>query len=387
MTLELEIHNADVEDTGKDIKDIEAPGFTEYEPDIQKIKSVAGQYNPDNLVVIGNGGSITSFRGLYYAFIGDVEPNVRLVTTQDPDYLHRISRSTSPENTLVVPVSKSGETTSVLESLMYFIKRDYPVFAITSDNNGALRNIVEEKGYDWMEHPPVGGRFTGATETALMPAALAGIDIEEIRRGAEEVYSTYDEENAAWHLAEVLYTAEQEGFDQILSPFYSTRLFGFYPLFVQLMHETVCKRGKGQTVCGDLGPEFQHHTNQRLFGGKNNIFPLFFRTDAHEHEVIEVPEELEDTGLRDKKLGDLSGLTHAETLKAEYEGVKQDLLARDRPFATLTSVDMSYSGIGKMMALLQLLAVYSAELRGVNPYNQPDVEKSKELGFQQRFKE
>jgi len=132
-----------------------------------------------------------------------------------------------------MPISKSGETVGVLESLLYFMKRDYPVFAVTSDNDGALRNIVERNDYGWIEHPDIGGRFSGLTETALVPAAFAGIDIREIRKGGEKMYekiSPQKQYNPALNLASAFYDAEQNGYDEIFTPFYSTRLFGFYPL-------------------------------------------------------------------------------------------------------------------------------------------------------------
>ncbi|MFB6204133.1 MAG: hypothetical protein ABEJ75_00645 [Candidatus Nanohaloarchaea archaeon] len=385
MSLEIELENFGKTSPGKDFEEIDYPEFADYEPDLENIKNAAEEHDPDTLVVIGNGGSITSFRAYYYAFREEVDTEVEIVTTQDPDLLNRIGRNTSPGDTLVMPVSKSGSTTSMLEATLYFLKRGYPIFAVTSDS-GPLRQIIERGGHGAIEHPDVGGRFSGATETALVPAAFAGLDVEELRRGAEKIYGKFRERNAAWEMARVLQNAESEGFTEILAPFYSTRMFGFYPLLVQLMHETVCKEGRGQTVYGDLGPEIQHHTNQRLFGGRENVVPVFFRTEAHEHEKISVPESFRDIGWKDRSLGDLHGKEVKDLLESEYLGVRKELEQEDRPFGAVSLLRMDYSAAGELLAFLQFLAVYSAELRGVNPYNQPEVEKSKELGFEQRFK-
>ncbi|QKQ98655.1 hypothetical protein GKQ38_03980 [Candidatus Nanohaloarchaea archaeon] len=386
MSLGLEIQNIDRE-VDTEFSDVDKPGFSEVEPDIDEILEKAERQDCESLVVIGNGGSITSFRALYYAFIDEVEIDVHMVTTQEPDYLHRVASSTDSENTLVMPISKSGRTTSVLESLLYFIERDYPVFAVTSDNDGTLREVVDRNDYEWIEHKDVGGRFSGLTETALMPAAVCGIDVDEVRAGGEEIYDKFNQgPNPAWKLAQSLYSAEKEGYDQILTPFYTTRLFGFYPLTVQLMHETVCKEGEGQSVFGDLGPEYQHHTNQRLFGGERDIVPLFVKSNAHRHSKLEVPENLQDIDLRGRDLGELDGETFGSALESEYTGVKHALQDEERPFTVLSAESVDYRNVGRLMAFLQYLAVYSAELRGVDPYSQPDVEKSKEKGFQMRFK-
>jgi len=367
----------------------EKPEFADYEPDLEKIEKKANEHDFEHLVVIGNGGSITSFRAYLYALLDEVDVDVRLVTTMDPDYLNRLSKQLDPKKTLIMPISKSGETVGVLESLLYFMKRDYPVFAVTSDNDGALRNIVERNDYGWIEHPDIGGRFSGLTETALVPAAFAGIDIREIRKGGEKMYekiSPQKQYNPALNLASAFYDAEQNGYDEIFTPFYSTRLFGFYPLFVQLMHETVCKEGKGQTVFGDLGPECQHHTNQRVFGGKKDVITSFFRCEAHEREEIEVPDNISDVQLRGKDLSDLEGKTLKDSLKAEYQGVKDAMDDGEMPNITLNITSVSHENMGKLVGLLQYVAVYSAWLRDVDPFNQPDVEKSKDIGFEERFK-
>ena len=385
MTLELKTEYTG-QLKGKEFSEVDNPTFSQIEPDIEEIKEKASKHDCESLIVIGNGGSITSFRALYYAFIDHIDVDVHLVTTQEPDYLNRVASNTDPEDTIVMPISKSGQTTSVLESLFYFMKRDYPVFAVTSDNNGTLREIVRRKDYDWIEHKDVGGRFSGLTETALMPAALCGINVEEVRKGGEEIYSKFNSgPNPAWKLAKTLYSAEKQGFNQILTPFYTTRMFGFYPLTVQLMHETVCKQGKGQTVFGDLGPEYQHHTNQRLFGGAKDIMPLFFTSKAHQKEELQVPEEIEDIDLRGRKLGELDGETYSSALESEFKGVEKALEEEERPFTVLSVQSVDYRSMGKLMAFLQYLAVYSAELRGVDPYSQPDVEMSKEKGFERRL--
>jgi len=387
--MSFSIESDNIEASEKDLSEKEVPNFAEYRPDLENIKEKASDKEFENLVVIGNGGSITTFRAYLYAFLPEVSKDIRLVTTMDPDYLNRLSRELDEQDTLVVPISKSGQTVGVIEALMFFMNRGYDVLPVTSDNNGALRTIVEEQGLDYIEHPDVGGRFSGATETALVPAALAGMDIDEIRAGAEKMYEDLspEKDNKAKKLALELYEAEKNGYTDVLTPFYSTRLFGFYPLFVQLMHETVCKEGEGQTVYGDLGPEYQHHTNQRMFGGENNIVPLFFRTETHEHAEIKVPEGLEDIDIRGRKLGDLEQNSYSQALKSEYLGVKHAVDNEGRPNFTLTLDELSYGSAGELVAFMQYLAVYSGWLRGVDPFDQPDVEKSKEIGFKERFKD
>lgn len=391
MSFQIEIDH--VNEKNRSVQELpkhREPGFVNVEPDLEKIERKAeGNGGYENLVVIGNGGSVTSFRAYLYAFLPETDLNVRIVTTPEPDYLNKISQEMRPEDTLIMPISKSGETVTVIEALLYFLKRDYDAFGVTSDNDGALKQILERKDFDWIEHLDVGGRFSGATETALVPAAFAGIDIREIREGAEEMYEKLSPQNSynpALNVASALYDAEKQGFNEIFTGFYSTRLFGFKPLFVQLMHETVCKEGEGQTVYGDIGPEFQHHTNQRIFGGKKDVLPVFFRTDTNEREHLEVEEQLKDVEIRGKRLSGLDDMELKESVRSEYQGVKNALDDEDMPNITFNLTNLSHKAAGETVAFLQYLAVYSAWLRDVNPFDQPDVEKSKRIGFEERFK-
>lgn len=389
MSIQIEIDH--VNERNRSVQELprkKEPYFSRYEPDLENILEEREKKDYENLVVIGNGGSITSFRAYYYAFLREAEKDVRLVTTMDPDYLNTLKRELDPENTIVMPISKSGETTGVIEAALYFLNHGYELFPVTSDNDGALRQMVERMDLDWIRHPEIGGRFTGLTETALVPTAFAGINIEEIRKGGEEMYDKLKPENKynpALNLASALYDAEGKGHDEIFSPFYSTRLFGFYPLFVQLMHETICKDGEGQTVFGDMGPEVQHHTNQRVFGGKDNVITMFFRTEAHEFEKIKVPDEIKDIDIRGKSLGDLDGRELENSLYCEYKGVQRAMEEEEMPNITINLTDVSHRTLGKLVALMQYTAVYSAWLRDVNAFNQPNVEKSKNYGFKERF--
>lgn len=390
MVLQIEIDH--VNERNRSVQKLprkKKPDFSSYEPDLEELKSYREKYDYENLVIVGSGGSITSFRAYLYSFLPETNVDTRIVNTVDPDYLNRIKRELRSDDTLVLAISKSGETTTVIETVLYFLKNDYEVLGLTS-KGGALQKLLESQDMEWVSHPDIGGRFTGAVETGLLPAAMAGMNIDEIRKGAEEMYEKVNPENQynpALNLASALYDAEKNGYSQVFTGFYSTRMFGFYPLFVQLMHETVCKEGEGQSVFGDVGPEFQHHTNQRIFGGEENILPMFFRTNTHEHSVIEVPEEAENIDHRGRKLAELVDRDLQNSLEAEYRGVKEALNDEEMPNITLNLTELSYESAGKLLAFLQYTAVYSAWLRDVNPFDQPDVEKSKEKGFEARFRD
>lgn len=339
------------------------PSFTDHQPDLGQLRSIqTGGY--DDLIVVGNGGSVTTFRGLAHAHDTDVRTHID--TSMEPARLTQLQDMTDPSSTLVVAVSKSGETRGVLESLQYFLEHDYPAATVTTDHDSTLRDVADEHGLDRWPHPDIGGRFSGGTMSALLPATLAGIDVQPFVQG---LHDGYDE---LWHtdspvarIGTALHQLEQDGVTDVFAPFYSHRLFGYHPLLVQLIHETYCKEGQGQTVFGDVGPECQHHTIQRVFGGRDDVALL---------PVVQ--REHRDLTAAGQDLG--------EAFMAEYHGVRDTAIDQGRPLLEVSIEDSSPQAQGRLVAFMQLLAYLSAELRGLDPFSQPDVEASKRLGIRYR---
>jgi glucose-6-phosphate isomerase len=194
------------------------------------------------------------------------------------------------------------------------------------------------------------------------------------------------EENPALQLACVLYLLEKKRYSEIFCPIYSSKLACFSNLIVQLMHESVCKKGRGQTIyCADA-PESQHHTNQRFFGGKKNVLGLFV-TVNEQHDSgsrVKVPEPIKHIAVRGGTLGDIDNVPYHKSLEFEFEGTFRDAVSKKIPCIRLSLDKISAFSVGEFTGFWHYVAVYSAILRDVNPYDQPEVEYSKEISFELR---
>lgn len=376
----------------KKIKQIEVPDFVEAEPDFNKVEELASKYNQyENLIVIGNGGSITSFWAFYKTLAEyKSQKKVYLLSTMDPDLVVYLKKICPKEETLIIGISKSGDTVGVLEDIFAF--EGYPMVAITTEGKGALWQIAKRRGWDYLDIPlPIGGRFSGRTMAGFFPAALVGIDIREIDEGARKMYKICSprmsiHENPALKLSAFLYALDKKGYAEIFFPVYSPQLEGFIPLVIQLIHESSGKEGKGQTIYGSLAPESQHHTNQRFFGGKRNVVGLFLRVENYEHNTLatKVPKDLEDISLKDKNLSLLSDIPLSKAVQFEYLGTQQDARNQKIPHAVMTVDKITPYSVGELLAFFHYLAFYSSILRGVNPLDQPQVENSKNISFSLR---
>ena len=351
------------------------PWFATERADVAGMEAKLGAaQGKEHVVVVGNGGSIRNVWALYLAFFErGFSRKLHLLDGTDMSGLFgellRGDGAFDPENTLVVPVSKSGSTENVIQETALLMERGYPALAITSSGPSKLAEMVAAAKLDTYPHPDqVGGRFTAAQNNALLPlamlhgnTALAGEIDTAFAAAHQKLRSAAPlSENMAKHLALELWRAENAGYTEVFMPIYAHALSGLGELIVQLVHESYCKGGRGQTILWAGAPESQHHTNQRYFGGRENIVGL----------SICVGNFQEDARLA-------GGVSCTEFLQMEHAGVVTEAESRGTPHMVLTLDSLDAAEVCSLIALWQWAAVYGGLLRGVNPFDQPAVEGSK----------
>lgn len=362
----------------------EKPTFVEYRPDFGLIETITAKYaESKNILVIGHGGSVSAFAGIYGALRLQSTKHAYILDTVDADRIHELRALLSPEDTVVVACSKSGQTVTQLEALSPFLS--YPLTCIT-DPASSLGKIGRNMGATIVPHPPIGGRFTGLTEVALLPAALCGFDAAALFAGGAELLRQYETSNLAWQAASVLWELEQKGYVDVFMPLYSHALPPFSELIEQLCHESFGKAGKGQTYVAREAPEAQHHTNQRFLGGRKNMVGWFLSAgQAHADLRAVFPPQVHSVVVRGRHLADLSGTAFGLALQVEREATMEDARMHNIPVVHLSVPAISERSVGGLIAFFELFAVYSGVLRGVNPFDQPHVEASKELSLSKRL--
>ncbi len=366
----------------------EKPTFIGYKPDVAQLQMVAEKYAQyKRLLVIGHGGSVTSSYGMYHALRRGIPQSLAkdayFLSSVDPDYITDVKTELHPSDTLVLAISKSGSDTTQLEALSQFW--GYQIVAITEENT-PLYQIAQKKNLDIVIHPPVGGRFTAFTEVGLLPLLFCGIDVAGLLRGAQELYALYEKDNLAWKAASVAFQLEQQGFVDVLGLVYSHYLFPTTSLITQLCHESFGKDDKGQTYSFAEGSEVQHHTVQRLLGGRKNMAAWFVGLHAFQTGVAtQYPAEIHSIAIRDHALFDLNKIPLAESQRFELEGTLESAKLSNIPIVHMELNGLEPVELGRFVSFWQLYAVYSSVLRKVDPLNQPAVETGKQISFNKRL--
>jgi len=348
--------------------------------------SPSGQSFTD-LVLIGIGGSALGPQFLYDALRGpDERLRVWFCDNTDPDGFDRIIEQVGPnlKRTLVLVISKSGGTTETRNGMLEMRRRfaqaslEFPRHAVAITQEGSRLDQLAARE-QWLSRFPmwdwVGGRTSVTSAVGLLPAALAGYDIEAFLRGAADgdtvTRAGEVSENPAALLALMWFQAGGGvGNRHMVVLPYRDRLGLLARYLQQLVMESLGKRvdrdggvvHQGLTVFGNKGSTDQHSFVQQLRDGRNDFFVTFVDVgrDRRDESVFVEPEA-----------------TSGDYLHAFLWGTRQALDDAGRESITITLEDISERSLGVLVALFERAVGLYASLINVNAYDQPGVEAGK----------
>lgn len=358
-------------------------------------------------VVLGIGGSALGARALFQALCHPQHnkmplgrrhhrPALWVLDNIDPDWMYGVLDGIELKRTAVNVISKSGTTAETLAQFLFLFQvlknrvgeaQARERFIITTDpEKGPLRQLAEREGFPTLSVPTqVGGRFSVLTPVGLLPAAMVGIDLEELLAGArfmDQRLKERDFMNSPALLVAALYylfaTAKKRPM-VVMMP-YSTLLAGMAEWFCQLWAESLGKRFNlsgqvvetGSTPVRALGVTDQHSQLQLYIEGPHDKLITFLSVEKFQHEVA-LPGSF--PGLAD--LDYLGGRSLNELIRAEGEATAFNLMRAGRPSLTLRLPEVNAFTLGQLIFLMELATVAAGGLFGVNPLDQPGVEGGK----------
>lgn len=292
-----------------------------------------------------------------------------------------------PESTLVCAVTKSGTTFETLAQLMIALEwlgKDRwksNVIAITDPEKGDLKAFASKNGIPTLHiAPSMGGRFSVFTPVGLFPAALAGLNVTEFLRGAQQVRDYVEkaptEKNALFLLAQELIRQYSKRPIHVCMP-YSTMLRSMGSWFVQLWGESLGKDGKGFTPLAAVGATDQHSILQLLRDGPDDKITMFMTVDrvGDEAQIPKVVPQMNAGTLPAFSL--LQGHSLQKLLMTEYRATSLVLTNQNRPHLTVQMDALDERNLGATYFAFSVLTAITGALWGVNPFDQPGVEEGK----------
>ncbi len=306
------------------------------------------------VVLLGMGGSSLGAEVLRQAF-GTSKGYLNLIVLDStvPAEVIAVAEMIEPEHTLFLVSSKSGSTTEPLVLYQYFrglldsISGQYEAgqnFVAITDPGSPLALMAKEQQFlhTFLNIPDLGGRYSVLSYYGLVPAALIGVDIKTFLERAKYMQHECghciqaDKNPGAW-LGAVIGTMALKGRDK-LTLVMSPRISGFGLWIEQLIAESTGKEGKGIIpIVAEPLVNPKYYGNDRLF--------IYLRMDDDDNSIVD-------------------------------ESVNQ-IKSSGQPILTLKVHD-KYD-LGAEFFRWEFATAVAGSILNVNPFDQPDVQKSKEL--------
>jgi RpiB/LacA/LacB family sugar-phosphate isomerase len=324
---------------------------------ILSLKAFAGEIQDAgfrHVVVLGMGGSSLGPEVLKRTF-GSVPgyPELIVLDSTVPGWVDSIARSIDVKHTVFLVSSKSGGTAETMSLYKFFRNKveqeigNLPAgsnFVAITDPGTTLGRLAAETGFRRVfENPPdIGGRYSVLSFFGLVPAALAGIDVSALISRASKMKEGCAPrvpvlKNGPLCLGAIMGLLAQHGRDKLTlmtSPSISS--FGLW--VEQLIAESTGKEGKGIVpVVGEPLVDPRFYGTDRLF--------VYLRMDGDDNEALE------------KSLWALKEAGH--------------------PIVNLQMGD-SYD-LGAEFFRWEFATAVAGAVLGINPFDQPDVQESKNL--------
>ncbi len=369
--------------------------------ELGRIKDAARRIQADSqaLVVIGIGGSYLGARGVIECLCS---PNYNLKKKSTPniyfignglsaDALAEVMELVDGVDFSVNVISKSGTTTEPAVAFRFFrelLEKKYGpeeasrrIYATTDAHKGALKSLADEKGYEEFVVPDnVGGRYSVLTAVGLLPIAVAGIDVDALLRGAQDMMHTCAladmNENPAWQYAAARYEMYRTGKKIELLAAYEPCFRFMSEWWKQLYGESEGKENKGLFPASVEFTADLHSMGQYIQQGERHLFETVVRFGPSRHECPVPYDETDGDGLNflaGKSMDFIARQAMDGTLLAHVEGGVPNIVLRADALDAAT--------LGGLIYFFEYACGLSGYLLDVNPFDQPGVEAYKKNMF------
>lgn len=369
---------------------------------IREIHALAQKYPPakyTDIIILGIGGSALGTRAIHRALVSPIKPKTRVFVLDniDPVVFAAALQQVNLKKTLVIAVSKSGETIETMAQVFLLIndfKKSLGVKSlgthfvfITTPDSGALSRLAQKYAIPVLAIPRnLGGRYSVLSPVGLFPASLMGLPVQDFMEGGRKVRDSFVK-NKGLNIGEtaVIYYLMFRQLNKNIMVFmpYASLLTDFTEWIAQLWAESLGKKHArdgtevhtGSTPVRALGTTDQHSQLQLYKEGPADKLITFLevaRTHVKEKKIVPVPPI-------DVEFGNLFGKTLDTLLRAEMNATRMSLINSARPSLTISVPELTPKTMGELFVFFELLVVFIGYLLQINPFDQPGVEEGKRI--------
>ncbi|MCS4537027.1 glucose-6-phosphate isomerase [Mycoplasma sp. CSL7475-4] len=367
--------------------------FNLHNDEYNKMQRIAKKWtnmNIDVLVVIGIGGSYLGAAAGYEFIYGPYsqnKPKIELLfsgNSLSSDSLASQLLYVENKKFAINVISKSGKTleTSIafrefrklLEAKVGSVRAKELIVATTDKSQGILYDLAVKKGYEKLVIPSdVGGRFSVLSPVGLLPFMCAGIDTEQLLKGAQKALSDNSTSNInsndAYSYALTRYIMGKDYSIELLVS-YEPKLRFLQEWWKQLFAESEGKNGRGIFPASSQFSTDLHSIGQFIQDGSKVLFEtnLILKNPNQHYLMTRESEDIERLNYLDgKSVHKVNWAVFEATIKAHNDTSKI-------PNIVIEFEKMDAYNLGYLFQFFMISLTMSAYLLGVNPFNQPGVE-------------
>lgn len=384
--------------------------YQDLKPVKDLIKAHKGKW--DAVVVVGMGGAAITPLTLVHSLVHEQwnqlpakarkgGPQIFAIDNLDPKSITDLTDVIDPKKTLFLVTSRSGntaETNAIFIWLEAWLKKKSGKDAVAKQVIGFTdpgSPLAAALGSDSCTIVPLPGnlqdRMAWLGPHSLLLAGLCNLDIDALISGAADMDKRCRHDRAVDNpaymhsLIQYLLTRKRRKTIHAMMTF-SKRLATVSDWYSHNLSVSLGKmlNRKGKAVHVGPGPAYCWgatgcYGQMQLFQeGPFDKVTTFITTKDHG-----VSMDVPNAHAKVDGLSYLAGKSIADIIDAGYVTAAQVITAAGRPNMTITLDAIDESSISGLYYLLSLSAVMSAELYGIDPFNQPGVDSNKQAVFAQ----
>jgi glucose-6-phosphate isomerase len=380
-------------------------GVPSQRDDLAQLKAAARAIcaKASDIVFLGTGGSslggqtVAQLAGYAVPGLGLLrgKPRIHFMDNLDPLTFELFLARLPLKSARFVAISKSGGTGETLIQSMAAIAA-MRAAGLNDQEIGArflglsepakpgqphpLRDLLGPFHVPFLDHDTgVGGRYSVLTNVGLLPAAILGLDVRAIRKGATlalkaTLRATSPEASPAAMGAALNLAAMRSGKGIAVMMGYSDRFERLARWWVQLWAESLGKGGQGTQPVAALGPVDQHSQQQLYLDGPRDKLFTVLTLDVKGRGYAADPvlaKRAGQPGFSGKTIGDLvaaQGLAMIDTFAKRGCAVRRLHLA-----------SLDEAALGELLMHFMLETILTGYAMGLDPFDQPAVEEAKLL--------
>jgi transaldolase/glucose-6-phosphate isomerase len=310
------------------------------------VEEVRGEGFTD-AALLGMGGSSLGPEVLRRSFDGLVDGlTLHVLDSTDASAVRELESKIDVGKTIFVVSSKSGGTVETLSHMKHFYEAtggNGKQFVAVTDPDSPLIDIAGERGFRrvFEADPNIGGRYSVLSYFGLVPAALAGIDVEQLLQSAQEAEqncNSFDSSvsNSGLWMGLAMGELSLHGRNK-LTFVVSKRISSLGLWLEQLVAESTGKESKGILPVADepVGPPESY--------GDDRVFAYLRDGDEPDADLDARVQALADAG---------------------------------QPVVTLTN--HGPGDLGRIFFFAEFATAVSGWVLDINPFDQPNVQEAKD---------